>query len=498
MELPTTRIHSDAQEKAQRTGRGSRRRPLRAALVSGLLLALLAAACGAPMLPAPSPTPTEEMVPTPEPEPTDTLAAPTLPPETTSPTVAVQTYTSKALGVQIPYPSGWLVSENDDALILGTSEEVLAGGTFSEGAGLVLRAEPLPNAEWEDVDELSQDRASVFESEHTELGPPEEITIDGQRASIVRWQGTLELSPRPLEGFVAVAIVDHWAYTFVAVSVAGEWPTYGPALQAMAEGAHFMPREVSQWPPDTWEPDDTLQDASELASNTSQAHDLHLPGDQDWVRFEATRGHVYIVETADLGEDVDTQIFLYDCAGRLLAQDDDSGALEEAWASRLVWTAEHTCSHYVMVHDVGDDDAGPGTSYNLRIWEEVRFVEDEYEPDDKPSLATLLEPGVAQAHNLHVAGDQDWSRLGVKAGYAYIIETSRLGADVDTVLQLLDEEGKELAFDDNGRQQDEPLASRLRWTAEADAVLYALVRDNGDDAEGPGTEYWLSVVETRP
>ena len=84
----------------------------------------------------------------------------------------------------------------------------------------------------------------------------------------------------------------------------------------------------------------------------------------------------------------------------------------------------------------------------------------------------------------------------MKAGYVYVIETSGLGAQVDTVLRLLDEEGKELAVDDNGRQENEPLASRLSWTAKADRTLYVLTHDLGDDAAGPGTEYWLSLAET--
>jgi hypothetical protein len=64
-------------------------------------------------------------------------------------------------------------------------------------------------------------------------------------------------------------------------------------------------------------------------------------------------------------------------------------------------------------------------------------------------------------------------------------------------MHLFDEEGNELALDDNGRDEEEAFASQIRWTAQSDGSLYIMVHDSGDDA-GPGTEYWVRLVETRP
>lgn len=465
-------------------------------LVAAVALIVLLTACASPMAPA-SPSPTLENTPVPTPRPTSTPARVTPTPRASPAGLAVRTYVSEALGVQLSYPSDWLLRETENGLVIGTSERVIAGGELEEGAGLVLQAERLPNAEWENLDELARDRASVFSSEAMEIGQPEAITIGGKEASVVTVEGLPPLGKTPIQGMVAAAIWDRWLYSFVAVSVADEWSTYGAPLQTIVEGVHFLTREAPEWPPDAWEPDDTMGDASTLVPGAPQVHNLHRSGDMDYVSFEATRGYTYTVETAELGDDLDTRIFLYDCQGRLLAQDDDGRARQEAWASRLVWTAEHTCAHYVMVHDL-DDDAGPATSYEVRIWERVGFTEDEYEPDDSPSQATLISAGEVYPHNLHGPGDQDWSRIEVQAGYVYILKTSRLGAQVDTVLHLLDEAGKELAVDDNGREEEEPLASRIRWAARRDATLYILVHDQGDDAAGPGTEYWLSLSETSP
>ena len=410
--------------------------------------------------------------------------------------MSAQSYASRSLGIELPVPGGWILRESEDSIIIGTTEQVVAGGELTTGAGLAVYARPFPNAEWESVEELCVSRASVLKSDTLEIGEPEQLIIDGHQAAEVRVQGVPALGNTAVKGLVAAAIWDHWAYTFVALSVSDEWPTYGTTLQAMLGDVRFLTREEPEYAPDPWEPDDALETASPMEPSISQTHDLHRRGDRDFVRFEATRGHIYTVETANLGDTIDTRIFLYDCDGNLLAQDDDARALEDPWASRLVWTAEKTCSHYVMVQDVEDNHAGPGTAYDLRIWVQVRFAEDEYEPDDSSRLATLLRPGKPQAHNLHVEGDVDWMRIEARLGNTYVIDTFDLGSDVDPVLHLLDQEGNELATDDDGRDEEEARAARLRWTAREDGALYVLVHDSGDDAEGPGTQYWVNLVET--
>lgn len=467
------------------------------ALVVAAVLAVLLPACASPTaVPTPSPAPEATPTATVQALPTSPVSTPT--PEAVTPSTAGQSYVNRLLGVQLAYPGDWLLRETDKGATVGTGEELLAGGEMVRGAGLVLQAQPLPNAEWEDLDQLALDRASVFRSEGMEISDPQPISIDGQQGSLIELQGQLPLSDKTVRGLVAVTIWDRWLYSFAGLSLAEEWPTYGPILQAIIQSARFSPREEPHGDPDAWEPDDTLEEASPLEPGTSQSHDFHSPGDRDYVSFAATRGHVYTLETLNLGASVDTRLFLYDCRGNLLAQDDDGRALEEPYASRLVWTTERTCTHYAMAHDVGKNDAGPGTEYDLRMWEQVFFVEDEYEPDGKPSQATLLVPGELQPHNLHFAGDRDWVRLEVRAGYTYIIETSGLGEAVDTVLLLLDQDGEELIVDDNGREDEEPFASRLRWTAEADGTLYVVVHDKDDAAQGPGTEYWIGLTEISP
>lgn len=446
----------------------------------------------------PSAIPTATPCPTVAPPPTPTAMSPTPTPQAISPTLALQSYVSPTFGLSLSYPGDWLSRETETRVVFGTSQQVLAGGELTNGAGLAVYVEPLPDAEWQDVQETCADQASVFISEEMEIGAPQYRAIGAQHGALVTLQGTPALGRSAVRGVVAVAVWQDMRYTFVGLSVAEEWDTYGHALLEMIDAVEFVPREHAQFAPDPWEPDDALANAREIETASSQTHDLHTQGDRDCVRFQATRGHIYTIETASLGHDIDTRIFLYDHEGALLAQNDDGRAQEEPWASRLIWTAEKTNTLNVMVEDVGNDDAGPGTSYDITIWEEVHFVEDEYEPDDTAPLATLLKPGAPQPHNLHVPGDQDWLRFEALTGNTFIVETFDLGTGVDTALQVFDEQGNELAWNDNAGSDEEPLASRVQWRAQVDGSLYVMIHDTGDDAGGPGTAYWVRLLETRP
>ncbi len=458
------------------------------------LAAQLVTIVGCRGLPTPIPTPTPTPT-VPSPTPTATPPVPTPAPTTPIAKGATQSYVRPILGISLTFPQDWLLRETKDGVVFGTSERVIAGGELTEGAGLSVSVDPLPNAQWENVEELCASRASVFRSERMEIGEAQGRHIGGRPGAIVNLRGIPGLGETPIRGLVAVTVWGDRAYTFVAVAVEHEWDTHVASLEATIESVQFIPMELAEYGPDPWEPDDTLGDATEVRMSASQSHDLHTLGDRDYVRFEATRGHVYTIETANLGPEIDTSILLFDAEGKLLAHNDDARALEEPWASRLVWTAEKTNTLYVMIRDVGDDDAGPGTSYDVTVWEQVHFVEDEYEPDDSPDLATLLKPAEPQPHNLHVPGDQDWLRLQATAGHTYVIETFNLGPSVDTVLHLLDELGNELAWDDNGRAEEEALASRIQWRAVSDIQLWVMIHDSGDDDGGPGTEYRLRLVE---
>jgi len=121
---------------------------------------------------------------------------------------------------------------------------------------------------------------------------------------------------------------------------------------------------------------------------------------------------------------------------------------------------------------------------------------DAFEPDDTRAQATDMDThGTARTHNLSPPGDVDYVSFHVTEGMAYIVQTGNLGDDCDTVLTLYDEDGYQLAEDDDGG--NESLASRLIWAADEDGILFVKARQFDPEQDGRDTEYdvWVLIGE---
>ena len=99
--------------------------------------------------------------------------------------------------------------------------------------------------------------------------------------------------------------------------------------------------------------------------------------------------------------------------------------------------------------------------------------------------------GAPQTHTFHTSTDEDFVYFVAQEGREYVIETAALQGGCDTVLFLYDEEGAELAYDDDAGE--DPLSSRLEWIAESSGTYYVKVRDFRGRA-GPEVSYLLSIV----
>jgi ribosomal protein S11 len=271
----------------------------------------------------------------------------------------------------------------------------------------------------------------------------------------------------------------------------GELPTATSTPGLLPVTPPPVPSTVPQEPfaPDEWEPDGSAEEAHPIEVGGVQRHNLDVGGDSDWLYFEARAGQTYVVETSELGREVDTVIRLFDGQGNELALDDDGGV--EFLASRLWWTARGDGSLYVVVRGLADTEAGRGTEYSISLRVAEAFEVDEYEPDDSRATASLIEVGQTQRHNRHTAGDEDWISFEVQQGITYVVQTLNLGVDADTVIHLYDSQGNELALDDDGGE--EAGASRLEWTAVGSGVRYVKVEDWLQNSSGPGTQYEVAL-----
>lgn len=121
--------------------------------------------------------------------------------------------------------------------------------------------------------------------------------------------------------------------------------------------------------PDMYEDDDTPGDASWIGVNgLAQCHHFHDAGDVDYVRFYASGGTIYTLDTLNLGPNCDTVLTVFAPDGVTpLAQNDDFVGSE----SFLVWTAPSAGIYYAAVRHHNSATFGPGTQYQLRVWTEV-------------------------------------------------------------------------------------------------------------------------------
>jgi subtilisin family serine protease len=118
--------------------------------------------------------------------------------------------------------------------------------------------------------------------------------------------------------------------------------------------------------PDAYEPDDDYSLANYISVNgTKQTHDFHVPGDHDWLKFNALGGSSYIIETSELGPESDTYLYLYKTDGTTeITHDDDSGV---GLASKIIWNCSISGTYFVMVRHYSLSAFGPETRYNISV-----------------------------------------------------------------------------------------------------------------------------------
>jgi len=125
--------------------------------------------------------------------------------------------------------------------------------------------------------------------------------------------------------------------------------------------------------PDAYEEDGSPWQATMLDPTQEQFHNLCGVGDEDWLRFWATQGRRYVVETDELGPTADTVLTLYDADGATVLAENDDIAYPENLASRIEWTAPWDGWVYVRVRHWNESIAGDAVTYVVRLQEGYRL-----------------------------------------------------------------------------------------------------------------------------
>jgi hypothetical protein len=235
---------------------------------------------------------------------------------------------------------------------------------------------------------------------------------------------------------------------------------------------------------DAFEPDDGGNDAAVIELDAVQAHSFHRADDVDWVQFSVDAGEAYVLETADLTNQLDTVITLYDTDGNEVAANDDYG---DGRASRVIYQADADGLLYGEIRAYGS--AIPGATYNLTLQLAETSEPDAYEPDDSADQASSIAVGDEQRHTLHIDGDVDWLTLDLDRGQSVVISTSELDDTVDTVLSLYDLDGELLDSNDDA----DGYASQIEYRATSAQTVLIEVETFGVPTVGAG--YTLTVRE---
>jgi hypothetical protein len=234
-----------------------------------------------------------------------------------------------------------------------------------------------------------------------------------------------------------------------------------------------------------YEPNDICAMAGDMTVNAApQNHSFCQANDADWLRLEVVAGSRYQVSADNQGAKADAQIELHASCDAAAAPLSGQEVEFIAPASGLV---------YLRTSNLDPNVFGDDTAYHVQV--EVvgqqGCSEDNLEQDDEAGQAKpLTVNGPAQTHNTCAAGEEDWARFSATANTTYLVETSSLGEDADTVICLQNAAGEELECDDDG---GEGKASRLIWQAEADGDYFVRVFDYDETVAGPTTQYDLRL-----
>ncbi|MEM7532142.1 MAG: S-layer homology domain-containing protein [Chloroflexota bacterium] len=248
---------------------------------------------------------------------------------------------------------------------------------------------------------------------------------------------------------------------------------------------------------DAYEVDNVFTQSKSIPTNgSSQTHTFHLPGDEDWMRFDAVAGYTYVIETFNLQGGANTVLGLFwdnhnDNHPDLIAADTGNGA------SRISWTADQTATRWIKARDHNGNLSGTNVKYSVRINSSAP-AGDNYETDNVFTQAKSIPTnGSSQTHTFHLPGDEDWMKFDAVTGYTYVLETFNLQGGANTVLGLFWDDHNDghpdLIASDTGNG-----SSRVSWTADQTAVRWLKVRDHNANLSGTNVKYSVRVTASAP
>ena len=169
-------------------------------------------------------------------------------------------------------------------------------------------------------------------------------------------------------------------------------------------------------------------------SESSSFARILTPGDIDRFRFYQSDAGTVVLETIAA---IDTQLLLYLEGEKIpFAVNDNRGE-----TARIEAVLEE--GYYIAEILAYDFDIEGEYTFNITLSGQAN---DRFEPDNARELAQIILPGSRQERAL-LPGDEDWVELSFTVPGFYQLFTT--GAQLDTLLQLVNERGLEITHDDD-------------------------------------------------
>ena len=153
----------------------------------------------------------------------------------------------------------------------------------------------------------------------------------------------------------------------------------------------------------------------------------------------------------------DTYMEFYDAETKeMLADDDDSG---QSYNARIRYMVQAGKRYIALVKGYNDSETGD-YAFRAYLLSQNRMQPDEYEPDDEPSQASIIEIGEVQQHTFHNADDVDWVKFQITQPGRYTIKVRGVNSNrLDTYIELFDANLISIAEDDDGGEYRDSMLS---------------------------------------
>ncbi|HBP21065.1 MAG TPA: hypothetical protein DEA08_25175 [Planctomycetes bacterium] len=238
-------------------------------------------------------------------------------------------------------------------------------------------------------------------------------------------------------------------------------------------------------------PDDHGNDqanATAITVNQATSGKIEVGTDVDMFAIDVTAGTVYDFKTDTLD---DTILTLFDDQGNLIDSNDDEDVSQGLLNSLISqWTAPNTGTYYLLVESYQTTLADYTITASAPTTPPPPPVTPDDHGNDMASATAIVLSSTPTAGKIETAGDEDWFEVDLANGKSYEFRAATAG---DTTLALMDNQGNQLAFNDDDTA-GMTLGSVIAYVATGSGSHYLVVKGKGQTTP----DYDVTAVDNTP